>query len=96
MEAQRFVGKCLENVSKRMPASELLLDPFLASDEGGLLPIIRIQTPNSLSNTKVVDLPPMLVSHPTTSTDMTITGTMDEEDDSIFLKVQITDNHGML
>ncbi|KAG7965293.1 hypothetical protein I3843_09G215700 [Carya illinoinensis] len=94
MEAQRFVGKCLENVSKRMPASELLLDPFLASDEGGLLPIIRIQTPNSLSNTKVVDLPPMLVSHPTTSTDMTITGTMDEEDDSIFLKVQITDNHG--
>ncbi|KAF5476388.1 hypothetical protein F2P56_008111 [Juglans regia] len=93
MEAQRFVGKCLENVSKRMPASELLLDQFLASDEGGLLPITRIQTPNSLSNTKVVDLPP-LVSHPTKSTDMTITGTMDEEDNSIFLKVQITDNHG--
>ncbi|KAE8718271.1 Detected protein of confused Function [Hibiscus syriacus] len=28
-----FIGKCLKNVSKRLPAHELLLDPFLASNE---------------------------------------------------------------
>ncbi|XVF37426.1 hypothetical protein REPUB_Repub20aG0006800 [Reevesia pubescens] len=73
-EARRFVGKCLENVSKRLPAHELLLDPFLASDEGNLVPPVE--------------------ADPTRSTDMSITGTMDPEDDTIFLKVQITDKEG--
>ncbi|KAJ6696574.1 hypothetical protein OIU85_002970 [Salix viminalis] len=36
LEAQRFIGKCLEPASKRLPAKELLLDPFLASDEAEL------------------------------------------------------------
>lgn len=92
MEAQRFVGKCLETVSKRLPARELLLDPFLTSEEGGLLPITRIQSPRSRT---VVGLPP-LVSDPIRRTDMTITGTLDPEDDSIFLKMQISDEDGML
>lgn len=92
MEAQRFVGKCLETVSKRLPARELLLDPFLASEEGGLLPITRTESPKSRT---VVGLPP-LVSDPIRRTDMTITGTLDPEDDSIFLKVQISAEDGML
>lgn len=96
MEAQRFVGKCLETVSKRLPARELLLDPFLASEgEGGLLPITRIQSPKSITNRPVVGLPP-LVSDPIRRTDMTITGTLDPEDDTVFLKVQISDEDGML
>uniref|UniRef100_A0A2N9HLE2 non-specific serine/threonine protein kinase n=1 Tax=Fagus sylvatica TaxID=28930 RepID=A0A2N9HLE2_FAGSY len=94
MEAQRFVGKCLETVSKRLPARELLLDPFLASEgEGGLLPITRIPSPKSISNRPVVGLPP-LVSDPIRRTDMTITGTLDPEDDTVFLKVQISDEDG--
>ncbi|XP_050244114.1 probable serine/threonine-protein kinase WNK5 [Quercus robur] len=90
MEAQRFVGKCLETVSKRLPARELLLDPFLASEEGGLLPITRTESPKSRT---VVGLAPF-VSDPIRRTDMTITGTLDPEDDSIFLKVQISAEDG--
>jgi WNK lysine deficient protein kinase len=85
------VGKCLETVSKRLPAEELLLDPFLASDEGGLLPI---PCPKPISNRTVVESPPS-VSDPTRSTDMTITGTLDPEEDTIFIKVQISDKDGM-
>ena len=79
-------------MSKRLPARELLLDPFLASEEGGLLPITRTESPKSRT---VVGLPP-LVSDPIRRTDMTITGTLDPEDDSIFLKVQISAEDGML
>ncbi|KAB1224608.1 putative serine/threonine-protein kinase WNK4 [Morella rubra] len=93
-EAQRFVGKCLETVSKRLPARELLLDPFLASDEGGLLPITRIPSLKSICATAEVEMLPKLVADPTRSTDMTITGTMDQEDNTIFLKVQISDKDG--
>jgi WNK lysine deficient protein kinase len=91
LEARRFVGKCLEAASKRLPAGELLLDPFLASDEGGLLPI---PCPKSMSNRKVVESPPSLPDS-TRSTDMTITGTLDPEEDTIFIKVQISDKDGM-
>lgn len=89
-EARRFVGKCLETVSKRLPARELLLDPFLASDEGGLLPI---PCPKPMSNRTVVEPPPSK-SDPTRSTDMTITGTLDPEEDTIFIKAQISDKNG--
>lgn len=86
----------METVSKRLPARELLLDPFLASDEGGLLPITRIPSLKSICATAEVEMPPKLVADPTRSTDMTITGTMDQEDNTIFLKVQISDKDGML
>ncbi|KAK2647511.1 hypothetical protein Ddye_015000 [Dipteronia dyeriana] len=95
-EAQRFVGKCLENVSKRLPAKELLLDPFLASDEMDLLPnSSNIPCKNlNTDGTLVVDLVPPYEDVPTKSTNMTITGTMNPEDDTIFLKVQISDKDG--
>ncbi|XWS09492.1 hypothetical protein CRYUN_Cryun40dG0089400 [Craigia yunnanensis] len=90
-EARRFVGKCLENVSKRLPAHELLLDPLLASDEGNLLPIPKVLSQKLTPNGPVAELVPSVDAEHTRSTDMSITGTMDPEDDTIFLKVQITD-----
>lgn len=96
-EARRFVGKCLENVSKRLPAKELLLDPFLASDAGEPLLIPKVPSCQSLNpNGAVMELVPQFVvdSDQRKSTDMTITGTMNPEDDTIFLKVQVTDRDG--
>ncbi|OMO94031.1 hypothetical protein COLO4_16551 [Corchorus olitorius] len=91
-EARRFVGKCLENVSKRLPAHELLLDPFLASDEGKLQPVPRVLSCQNLTpNGPAAELVPSLEADSARTTDMSITGTMDPEDDTIFLKVQITD-----
>jgi len=98
LEAQRFVGKCLADVSKRLSAKELLLDSFLANDQldsplsSPTLP--RKQTP-TLNFTASVpkELPPM--SDQTKHTHMTITGSINEEDDTIFLKVQISNKNGM-
>lgn len=91
-EARRFVGKCLENVSKRLPAKELLLDPFLASDEGE---IPKIPCQKSTDGAVVVEpLPSFMAPDSTKTTNMTITGTMNPEDDAIFLKVKISDKDG--
>ncbi|XP_058075310.1 probable serine/threonine-protein kinase WNK5 isoform X4 [Magnolia sinica] len=97
--AKRFIGKCLENASKRLPAKELLLDPFLSIDDGELLPILKCGTHKiipddiklgetlygTLQNVDVYD------QDGARTTDMTITGKMNPEDDTIFLKVQIAD-----
>lgn len=99
------MGKCLENASKRPSASELLTDPFLSlgEHEHPLL-VTPIKTPTSISTPKStshieaippVEVPPLL-ANPTRNTDMTIAGTMNPEDDTIFLKVQISDQDGML
>lgn len=94
VEAQKFVGKCLETASKRLPARELLLDPFLASDESKLLPVPKIPFQmSSLNGTE--EIIPSLLADPTKATEMTITGTLNLEDDTIFLKVQISDKDGM-
>ncbi|XP_021620638.1 probable serine/threonine-protein kinase WNK5 isoform X2 [Manihot esculenta] len=93
VEAQKFVGKCLETASKRLPARELLLDPFLASDESKLLPVPKIPFQmSSLNGTE--EIIPSLLADPTKATEMTITGTLNLEDDTIFLKVQISDKDG--
>lgn len=102
LEAQRFVGKCLENVSKRLPAHELLLDPFLASDDRELassprIPILKLMPDNDpvaeaedeedeLHFAAEVDLE--------RSTNMIITGKTNLEDDTITLKVRISDLDG--
>ncbi|CAO2839188.1 unnamed protein product [Amaranthus hypochondriacus] len=92
VEAQQFVGKCLATVSKRLPAHELLLDPFLLSDEK-LNPVsdrpFQIYSPKGV----LVEMP-FLVDNPVRSTDMTITGTVNPDDNSLFLKVQISDKDG--
>lgn len=94
LEAQKFVGKCLANVSERLSAKELLLDPFLATDQlDSLLP-----TPTSLSRLNFTTSNPKdkhSLNDQTKSTHMTITGTMNEEDDTVFLKVKIFNKNGM-
>ncbi|KAF5737281.1 serine/threonine-protein kinase WNK5 isoform X1 [Tripterygium wilfordii] len=94
-EAQRFVAKCLATVSERLPAHELLLDPFLTSDEGELqcIPRVLSQKTNSCNGTVLESSTPLLADQ-TKTTDMTITGTMSPEDDTIFLKVQISAKDG--
>ncbi|KAF6174373.1 hypothetical protein GIB67_027844 [Kingdonia uniflora] len=97
LEAQRFVGKCLKNVKGRMSAAALLLDPFLASDRGGetCMPKIGCQKPVLLNNGGIVrERSPASLVDPTRSTNMKITGTMNLEDDTIYLKVRIADKHG--
>ncbi|KAJ4890150.1 putative serine/threonine-protein kinase WNK5 [Raphanus sativus] len=100
-EAQRFVGKCLETVSKRLSATELLEDPFLAmTDEIDLAPLSRLPSQlaiqNLAANGTVVE--PLLpsVTDPTRTTDMSITGRMNSEDHTIFLQVQISDGNGYM
>ncbi|XP_050214791.1 probable serine/threonine-protein kinase WNK5 [Mercurialis annua] len=92
-EAQKFVLKCLETASKRLPARELLLDPFLAPGEAKVMPVANIPIQRSLSNGSE-GVMPSLLADPTKDTEMTITGTMDPDDDTIFLKVQISDKDG--
>ncbi|KAM7258324.1 hypothetical protein ACFE04_014065 [Oxalis oulophora] len=88
-EAQRFIGKCLVNVSKRLSAKEILDDPFLAFDEHQAFSI-RSELPflneKEMEKLQLGDHPPR--------TDMTITGKLDPQDDTIFLKVQISDKDG--
>lgn len=91
LEAQRFMGKCLVTVSKRLSAKELLLDPFLASDETKLLSKTR-QIPKPFLNEKEMEKLQLSVDPP--RTDMTITGKLNPEDDTLILKVQITDKDG--
>lgn len=93
LEAQKFVGKCLETASKRLSAKELLLDPFLAVGDDDLLRLTntRIQKPFLNGNIGIADL---RRSENPPRTDMTITGKLNPEDDAIFLKVQIPDEEG--
>ncbi|XP_059668127.1 probable serine/threonine-protein kinase WNK5 isoform X2 [Cornus florida] len=96
VEAQQFVGKCLQTASKRPSALDLLMDPFLASDiDEEPLPIIpKIPTESSAPKGMEVPKQPLMHDSVTRSTNMTITGTRNPEDDTIFLKVQISNKDG--
>ncbi|XAR68724.1 Non-specific serine/threonine protein kinase [Bertholletia excelsa] len=91
-EARSFIAKCLEPASKRPSAQELLADPFLADDEEAVVPVISGYLSTDSSG-MLVDMPVLRPSS-TRSTEMTITGTMDPVDDTIFLKVKMTDKDG--
>ncbi|XP_029127921.1 probable serine/threonine-protein kinase WNK5 isoform X2 [Cajanus cajan] len=95
LEAQKFVGKCLANVSERPSAKELLLDPFLAMDqlEIPLPPSIPL-CPNQTLKLNSIALFPGVHLDQTKSADMTITGSINEEDNTVFLKVRISDKMG--
>ncbi|KAK9125903.1 hypothetical protein Scep_014749 [Stephania cephalantha] len=90
LEARAFVGKCLEPASKRPSARQLLLDPFLAFDEEELILDSRINKHNQNHKESSLCLP----SSPIRRTNMKITGKMNPEDDTIFLKVQIANKDG--
>ncbi|CAN6335377.1 unnamed protein product [Urochloa humidicola] len=105
-EARRFIGRCLVfKASMRPSAAELLLDPFLLDDDHQQhhLPAAA-PCPLTCSNSSDVssllgddrddvdqkDAQPAA----TIKTDMTITGKLNAEEDTIFLKVQIADEKG--
>ncbi|CAL1368485.1 unnamed protein product [Linum trigynum] len=90
LEAQRFIGKCLVAASNRVSAKDLLLDPFLAPE-----PVIKgIESPKPfLSNGELNKLQLEDDDDPP-RTDMKITGKLNPEDDTIFLKVQIVNKDG--
>jgi WNK lysine deficient protein kinase len=74
-----------------LPAKELLLDPFLASDEAELSRVPRIRNQKSFLNDREMEKL-QLNDHPP-RTDMIITGKLNR-DDTIFLKVQIANEDG--
>ncbi|KAJ1375831.1 Serine/threonine-protein kinase, active site [Sesbania bispinosa] len=97
LEAQRFVKRCLSNVSKRPSAEELLLDPFLAMEQLELsFPSTPLSTNQSLvlHSTAAIANKHLLIGDLTKSTDMTITGSINEDNNTIFLKVRISDEMG--
>lgn len=94
LEAQRFIGKCLVNASKRLSAKELLLDPFLECGKNEPLPLGKLGRPKPFLNDK--EMEKLQLSDDQTRTDMTITGKLNPEDDTIFLKVQIADKDGTI
>ncbi|KAK4396037.1 putative serine/threonine-protein kinase WNK5 [Sesamum angolense] len=95
VEARRFVGRCLENAANRPSARELLMDPFLSVEEVEEFPahITKISSQKTGPSGKSDELLPLSVVQ-ARSTDMSITGTLNQEDDTIFLKVHISDKDG--
>lgn len=97
VETQKFIGKCLANVSERLSAKELLMDPFLATaHHDSPLPsptLVSKHTQQINFNAAIAKEQPPLKDK-TNSTHMTITGTINEEDDTVFLKVKISNKNG--
>ena len=89
-EAQRFIGRCLLPAAKRPSAKDLLLDPFLLSDDSSSTTKFGIQKPllnNEMEKLQLNDALPR--------TEMKIIGKLNP-DDTIFLKVQLSDKDGIL
>lgn len=92
-EAQEFVGKCLANVSKRLSAKELLLDPFLATAQHES-PLLSPTSPQKSNFNAIIAKEDFSLNDQRKNTFMTITGSMNEEDDTVFLKVKISNKEG--
>lgn len=92
VEAQYFVKKCLQSVTTRPSAQELLEDPFLHRNDEVAPPVFSNRSCLLLKG-ETMDVPVMLKPK-LRSTDMTITGTMNPNDDTIFLKVTISHDDG--
>ncbi|XP_057772549.1 probable serine/threonine-protein kinase WNK4 isoform X2 [Salvia miltiorrhiza] len=94
LDAQRFIGKCLETASKRLSAKELMLDPFLAVDQADDRYESSIRCQKPFLNDKITLEHLQLNDDDAPRTNMTITGKLNPEDGAIFLKVQIADKEG--
>lgn len=94
LDAQRFIRKCLEPASKRLSAKELMVDPFLALDniDGKSVTMMQLQKPFLNDKIAIEDLH---LNDDAPRTNMTITGKLNPEDDTILIKVQIADNEGI-
>ncbi|KAL6979008.1 Serine/threonine-protein kinase wnk4 [Sarracenia purpurea var. burkii] len=95
LEAQQFVGKCLQSASQRLSAKELLLDPFLDVGELGLVPVTKVGRQKPFLNDSI-RIEELQLTENSSRTNMTITGKLNPEDDTIFLKVQIADEEGSI
>ncbi|CAI9107138.1 OLC1v1006429C2 [Oldenlandia corymbosa var. corymbosa] len=93
LQAQQFIGKCLETASKRLSAKELMLDPFLAVDHADDELIQRLGIQKAILNDNI-GIEDLQLHDDIQKTNMTITGKLNPADDTIFLKVQITDKEG--
>ncbi|XP_012838103.1 PREDICTED: probable serine/threonine-protein kinase WNK4 [Erythranthe guttata] len=94
LEAQRFIRKCLETASKRLSAKELMLDPFLAVDHfDDLISESTIKNQKPFLNDKI-EFEHLQLDDNVPRTNMTITGKLNPDDGTIFLKVQIADKEG--
>ena len=94
LDAQRFIGKCLETASKRLSAKELMLDPFLAVDQADDCSDSSIRCQKPFLNDKIALEHLDLNDDDAPRTNMTITGKLNPEDGDIILKVQIADKEG--
>uniref|UniRef100_A0A0E0F1T8 non-specific serine/threonine protein kinase n=1 Tax=Oryza meridionalis TaxID=40149 RepID=A0A0E0F1T8_9ORYZ len=93
-DARRFIGRCLVDAAHRPSAEELLLDPFLSPsqnhDDHNIIahgtappPPLPLACSNSSEEQEEEAAPAAK------TTDMAITGKLNKEHDTIFLKVQI-------
>ncbi|KAF0918628.1 hypothetical protein E2562_025206 [Oryza meyeriana var. granulata] len=89
-DARRFIGRCLVAASHRPSAEELLLDPFLSPSQHHDDHSIIAHAATNTAPPPPLSLP---LSNPSDQDeekmDMTITGKLNKEHDTIFLKVQI-------
>jgi WNK lysine deficient protein kinase len=90
-EARRFIGKCLEPAAKRPSAKDLLLEPFLSTDDTSSAMKLKIQKPFLNEN----EMEKLQLSDEFQRTEMKVIGKLNPEDDTIFLKVQISDKKCM-
>jgi WNK lysine deficient protein kinase len=96
-DAQRFIGRCLVAASERPSAAELLLDPFLLDDPSSMTsprPPLPLTNSNNVGDDDTLSDDHHHDEPPARSDVMTITGKLNAEEDTIFLKVQITDESG--
>ncbi|TVU27285.1 hypothetical protein EJB05_29886, partial [Eragrostis curvula] len=105
-DARRFIGRCLVVASKRPSAAELLHDPFLLDDDHHAtspsprplpadVPFISSNASDTTTTTTETSSSSLSDDHQEPDAarkdDMTITGKLNAEEDTIFLKVQIAD-----
>ncbi|KAL4587830.1 hypothetical protein LXL04_000704 [Taraxacum kok-saghyz] len=93
MEAQCFIGKCLVNVSNRLSAKDLMLDPFLAMDDDGMAPVWKYVHQKPFINDEI-EIEKLRLAGNQPRTNMSIAGKLNPDDDTIILHVQIADREG--
>lgn len=94
-EARIFVGKCLQVASKRPSAKDLVSEPFLLSQGELLRPARHLEHLQPFLGVTDTEMESLRLVDNAHRTKMTITGKLNPEDDTIFLRVQISEEQGM-
>ncbi|XP_059441359.1 probable serine/threonine-protein kinase WNK3 isoform X2 [Corylus avellana] len=90
-----FIEKCTADVSERLPAKELLMDPFLQSDQdhGSRGRCLLPKTHHSEGNSDQIDVVKSAKEPSETSRDFTVQGQR-KDVNTIFLQLRIADSSG--